>query len=95
MKADENRQAEKGHTDMEHRSGLSVGTVTDKFSGNLKPTEKAELQDIAFLLGIQNYGNLLVEPLRHMLTNMMLLFSSSFYYVCNFKLESAQNSRTP
>lgn len=60
----ENKQAEKEQADMERRSGLAVGTIQTKFSGNLKSMKKAELQDIAFLLGIKDYGRLLNEQLR-------------------------------
>jgi hypothetical protein len=64
-KADkENKQADKERADMERRAGLAAGTITAEFHGNLKTMKKPELQDIAFLLGIKEYGSLLADSLR-------------------------------
>ncbi|KAI0692005.1 hypothetical protein BC835DRAFT_1416855 [Cytidiella melzeri] len=68
----ENKQAEKDHADMERHAALASGTVIVEYSGSLKGTKKPELQDIAFLLGIKDYGGLLGDQLRVQIKERLL-----------------------
>lgn len=78
------RQRDKENADLDRRAGLITGEVKIEYSGSLKGMKKAELQDIAFLLGIKEFDTLINEHLRTKIKERLMIKQQTYRHDTRF-----------
>ena len=74
----------KSKADSDRRAELASGKIRPEYRGTLRSMRKPELQDIAYLLGIEDYAKLVGDSLRSRIKERLLEKSDVYHQDSRF-----------